>query len=283
MATKLLLADDSITIHKVVGLTFAAEDVQIEAVTNGNLAIEKARANKPDIILADVFMPGRNGYEVCDAIKSDPELSGIPVVLLVGTFEPFDEVEASRVRCDAHLTKPFDTSELIQIIHDLVKKKEAPKPEEIEPTASMPAARAQAAAGAVAGLDAKVVGLISPRTRESFLGENRILDLFDFPALDSKPEAGAQSEAAKAVEQAVSGQEAPVQRPVIPFPGANRNSETGASPVVLDEETIELIVEKVVKRLSENVVRDIAWEVVPALSEIMIRQYLDELRSSPKN
>jgi CheY-like chemotaxis protein len=283
MATKLLLADDSITIHKVVGLTFAAEDVQIEAVTNGNLALEMARAHRPDIVLADVFMPGRNGYEVCDAIKSDPELSGIPVVLLVGTFEPFDEVEASRVRCDAHLTKPFDTAELIQIIHDLAEKKDASKAGEIESVESVAAAQVQAAAGAGTSHDTRVVGLISPRTRESFLGENRILDLFDFPALDSKPAAGNQSEAAKAGEQADAGQVASVPRPVIPFPGAIRNLEASADPMKLDEETIELIVEKVVKRLSENVVRDIAWEVVPALSEIMIRQYLDELRSNQKN
>jgi CheY-like chemotaxis protein len=283
MAKKLLLADDSITIHKVVGLTFAAEDVQIEAVTNGNLAVEQVRASKPDIVLADVFMPGRNGYEVCDAIKSDPELSGIPVVLLIGTFEPFDEVEASRVRSDAHLTKPFDTSELIQLVHDLTEGKEIPKTEEIEFAESGPIAQAKTVAAAGVGRDAKVVGLISPRTRESFLGENRILDIFDFPALDTKSEAGTEGETEGSLDRTAAEPEPHAPRPVIPFPGTNRNEETGASPFSLDEETIELIVEKVVKRLSENVVRDIAWEVVPALSEIMIRQYLDELRSSPKN
>lgn len=119
MPKKLLVADDSVTIQKVISLAFAGEDVVIESVANGDQAIHKAKEIKPDIVLADVFMPGRNGYEVCARIKEDPELSKIPVVLLVGTFEPFDETEASRAKCDAYLTKPFDTSELLQVVHSL--------------------------------------------------------------------------------------------------------------------------------------------------------------------
>jgi CheY-like chemotaxis protein len=281
MGTKLLLADDSITIHKVVSLTFADEDVQIEAVTNGNAALEKARTGKPDIVLADVFMPGRNGYEVCDSIKSDPELAHTPVVLLVGTFEPFDEEEASRVRCDAHLTKPFDTSELIKLIHDLVARQET----KVEDMASTPVSEAPAlsAAASRGGIETQLAGLISPRTRESFLGEKHILDIFD----SSPSEVKAGGEPAKADEKlaAEPGQEQPPgsPRPAIPFPGTLRAAESAPLPIPLPEETIGLIVEEVVKRMSENVVRDVAWEVVPALSEIMIRQYLDELRTNNKS
>src|SRR5437867_31272 len=91
MPKKLLVADDSVTIHKVVTLTFADEDVVIETATDGAKAIESAKRIKPDFVLADVFMPGRNGYEVCESLKSDPELAGVPVILMVGTFEAFDE------------------------------------------------------------------------------------------------------------------------------------------------------------------------------------------------
>ncbi len=281
MGTKLLLADDSITIHKVVSLTFADEDVQIEAVTNGNVALEKARAGKPDIVLADVFMPGRNGYEVCDSIKSDPELGHTPVVLLVGTFEPFDEEEASRVRCDAHLTKPFDTSELIKLIHDLVARQATKVEDMVSPCVSEgPALSAAASQG---GIETQLAGLISPRTRESFLGEQHILDIFDFPLAGVKAD-GAPD---KSPEQpaAEPGHEQPptLPRPVIPFPGTINVDGSAPLPITLPEETIDLIVDKVVKRMSENVVRDVAWEVVPALSEIMIRQYLDELRTNNKS
>jgi len=74
MPKSLLLADDSVTIQKVVGISFANEDIEITTVDNGRDAVAKARAIRPDIILADVVMPGMSGYEVCETIKSDPNL-----------------------------------------------------------------------------------------------------------------------------------------------------------------------------------------------------------------
>ena len=113
---KMLLADDSITIQKVVDLTFADEGMQVTTVSNGEQAIEKLEEVAPDIVLADVFMPGRNGYEVCEHIKRNERFRHIPVMLLVGSFEPFDEAEARRVGADDFLTKPF------QSIRQLVNK-----------------------------------------------------------------------------------------------------------------------------------------------------------------
>ena len=104
---KLLLADDSITIQKVVALTFADEGIQVLAVSNGADAIEKLEEFSPDVVLADVYMPEVTGLEVCDYIKRNEKLKHIPVMLLVGSFEPFDEVEARRVGADDILSKPF--------------------------------------------------------------------------------------------------------------------------------------------------------------------------------
>ena len=106
---KLLLADDSITIQKVVGLTFADEGVRVVSVGNGREAIERLEEVAPDIVLADVFMPEMSGYQVCEYIKQNEKLSHIPVMLLVGSFEPFDEAEARRVGADDTLTKPFQS------------------------------------------------------------------------------------------------------------------------------------------------------------------------------
>ncbi|MDQ2936202.1 MAG: response regulator [Acidobacteriota bacterium] len=106
---KLLLADDSITIHKVVDLTFADEGVTVVCVNNGREAIERLEEFVPDVVLADVFMPQLNGYEVCEYIKQNEKLKNIPVMLLVGSFEPFDEAEARRVGADDTLTKPFQS------------------------------------------------------------------------------------------------------------------------------------------------------------------------------
>ena len=106
---KLLLADDSTTIQKIVALTFADEGIEVIAVNNGAEAIEKLEENSPDIVLADVFMPLMNGYQVCEHIKHAEHLKHIPVMLLVGSFEPFDEAEARRVGADDTLTKPFQS------------------------------------------------------------------------------------------------------------------------------------------------------------------------------
>ena len=106
---KLLLADDSVTIQKVVELTFADEGVEVQCVNNGTEAIERLEEFQPDIVLADVFMPHVNGYQLCEYIKQSEKLKHIPVMLLVGSFEPFDESEARRVGADDTLTKPFQS------------------------------------------------------------------------------------------------------------------------------------------------------------------------------
>ena len=108
-ARKLLLADDSITIQKIVALTFADEGIEVIAVGDGAEAIEKLNETSPDVVLADVFMPARTGYQVCEHIKQTERLKHIPVMLMVGSFEPFDEVEARRVGADDILTKPFQS------------------------------------------------------------------------------------------------------------------------------------------------------------------------------
>ncbi|MCB1023810.1 MAG: response regulator [Acidobacteria bacterium] len=106
---KLLLADDSITIQKVVNLTFADEGIEVIAVGDGNSAMDKIREESPDLIMADVNMPGLNGYEICEKIRQSDEYKNIPVILLVGSFEPFDEAEAKRVGADDFLKKPFQS------------------------------------------------------------------------------------------------------------------------------------------------------------------------------
>ena len=113
---KLLLADDSLTIQKVISLTFGDEGLEVIAVGSGADALAQLALAAPDIVLADVHMPGPDGYEVCARVKQDERWRHIPVLLLVGTFEPFNEAEARRVGADDVLTKPF------QSIRELVSK-----------------------------------------------------------------------------------------------------------------------------------------------------------------
>ena len=120
MAKKILLADDSITIQKVVELTFSDGDFEVVAVNNGARAIQQLQESRPDIILSDIIMPEKNGYEVCEFVKSHPDYRTIPVVLLTGTFEPFDPDRAERAGCDAVVTKPFESQSLIHKVEELI-------------------------------------------------------------------------------------------------------------------------------------------------------------------
>lgn len=118
MKRRILLADDSVTIQKVIELTFMDEDFEVRAVSNGDEALALLPEVKPDFVIADVHMPGANGYEVCR--KSKQLRISVPVLLLVGTFEPFDENEARAAGADSFLKKPFDSQELLQRVQELL-------------------------------------------------------------------------------------------------------------------------------------------------------------------
>ena len=104
---KILVADDNSNIQKMVGLALKDQGIEVVAVGNGEAAVRKISDIRPDLVLADVFMPVRNGYEVCRYVKEDLTLKHIPVILLVGAFDPLDEQEAQRVGADGVLKKPF--------------------------------------------------------------------------------------------------------------------------------------------------------------------------------
>ena len=120
MSHTLLLAEDSVTIQRVIELTFADEDIRVIAVGDGQQAIDRLAADPPDIVLADIGMPERDGYEVATFIKEDPALAHIPVVLLTGAFESVDEDRARQVGCDAVLVKPFEPQVVIDRVHELL-------------------------------------------------------------------------------------------------------------------------------------------------------------------
>ena len=120
MPHTLLLADDSVTIQRVIELTFADEDIQVVAVSDGDQAIARLESAPPDIVLADIGMPGRNGYEVARYVKQSPKLAHIPVVLLTGAFEPVDQARAAEVGCDGVLAKPFEPQLVIGRVKELL-------------------------------------------------------------------------------------------------------------------------------------------------------------------
>ena len=127
MAHTLLLADDSVTIRRVIELTFADERVRVVSVSSGREAIERMEgADRPDIVLADVGMADVSGYDISAFIKGREDLKHIPVILLAGAFEPLDEARARKSGSDAVLVKPFEPQMVVARVRELLGKQAAP-------------------------------------------------------------------------------------------------------------------------------------------------------------
>jgi len=143
---KILVADDNANIQKMVVLAFEERGIQVVSVGNGEAAVRRIPDFAPDLVLADIFMPVRNGYEVCEFVKKDERFSHVPVILLVGAFDPLDEKEARRVGADGVLKKPFVPPDPLiamvmsaleknpRIAAELAKAKEAKEVVQLPPT-----------------------------------------------------------------------------------------------------------------------------------------------------
>ncbi len=120
MTAKILVVDDSITIQKIVAMAFENEDASVEGMGNGSEALARLQNFHPDIVLADVDMPGLNGFELSQEIKNSRELRSISVLLLASDFEEFDENLFRASLADDHITKPFKSEDLIQKVTELL-------------------------------------------------------------------------------------------------------------------------------------------------------------------
>jgi len=218
----ILLADDSVTIRKVVELTFSDTNIRVLSVGSGHEALDRMSEVRPDLVLADVVMPGPSGYDVCRAVKSSPR--PVPVLLLTGAFEPFDAAQAEACGSDGTVTKPFDSRSLVERVEELLARAGRPKPK---------------AAPAPAPPD------------------DDLEEMFD--ALAEAPPA---SPAAAAPSPEPAPEPAPRPMPAV---------------AGLTEGDIDAIARAVVARLSDRVLREIAWDVVPDLAEVIVRERLQEL------
>jgi CheY-like chemotaxis protein len=139
MAKKILLAEDSVTMQKVVEMTFAAEGFTVTAVSTAEGAIQQAKEIKPDVVIADLSMEGKNGYDVCSAVKGDPSLAGTAVLLLHGSSAPYDTARGKAARADGDIAKPFETQALIDKVKALAESVPAAKEQPIGPIESLAA------------------------------------------------------------------------------------------------------------------------------------------------
>ena len=292
MRKTILLADDSVTIQKVVELTFLDEDFEVVAVSNGTQALARLEEMTPDLVIADVHMPGASGLEVCR--QSKRQRPRIPVLLLVGTFEPFDAAEATAAGSDDYLKKPFDSQELLRRAKDLIARGGAGATPSMAPAvATQPAAPL---------LSAEPQSVLTSWDDSPFALEGDGSTRFEPPAeLDLasefvlEPEVPEPAPLEPSLVLPVSAPMAlPVEAPVvealpapvfaappaeIPAVAPAREVLAPAGELRLADSDIERIARRVVELLGPQVLRDVAWEVVPDLAEVAIRARIRELEA----
>jgi PleD family two-component response regulator len=120
--SRILLADDSPHAQRMGERILREEGFEVVSLTDGDAAMLRLADVDPDLILADVFLPGKSGFDLCRYVKSEPRFKHVRVVLTAGLLEPFDEDEAKRAGCDAILKKPFEASKVVSTIDPLVKE-----------------------------------------------------------------------------------------------------------------------------------------------------------------
>jgi CheY-like chemotaxis protein len=258
----LLLADDSVTIQRVIELTFADEDIDVVAVSDGDQAIARLNRSPPDIVLADIGMPGRNGYEVAQYIKQTPSLAHIPVVLLTGAFEPVDQVRAAEAGCDGVLAKPFEPQLVIGRVKELLTRpRRAPSP-----------TQAAELDDYFDRLDVAFSKLGEPELPPELPPIEPLGPVSDEIDWHSAPPSLADAFAALLVaEQADAGQlKAPAWPALAPW-----------SPSVIDD-IVEQVTVRVLDRLSDRVIHDTVAEVVSSIAERLVGEEIERIKSSIK-
>ena len=138
MAKRIVIADDSTTIQRAFAMTFGAEDVTLVAARSADEGLNLVRQIQPEMVIADGMMPGRSGYYLCAAIKSDPALADTAVYILVSAQQPYDESRGRQSGADGHFVKPFDTSQIIEKVHDALARGPVEKVQQVTAPALAP-------------------------------------------------------------------------------------------------------------------------------------------------
>ncbi len=277
MSMRILIVEDSVTMRKVMEMTFAGEDAELLVVENGELALERGAAFAPDVAFIDSSLPGIDGYEVTRALKADPGLSGTAVILMASQHRPLDAARASEVGADDHILKPFDTQEAIDKAGVLAGQAEAtgfsdmPSIPVVRPATTPPRPVAQ-------------------RTHRPTPPPLPVSPAMQPARLSGTPISGAQVSVSPGTAPSLHASSPPAK--IVSAPPDQFSSAPPASPleaagasealshsVVARLETLGLTPDQVegVLKLSAEVVERVVWEVVPELAEAMIREELHRL------
>jgi two-component system alkaline phosphatase synthesis response regulator PhoP len=120
MAKKVMVVDDEPYIARVIKFKLEQEGYTVVSANDGITGLEKIRQEKPQLVLLDVMMPGLSGYEVCQKIKADAELAGIPVVFLTAKGQERDREQGLAIGASDYITKPFSPNRLLELVRTMI-------------------------------------------------------------------------------------------------------------------------------------------------------------------
>jgi CheY-like chemotaxis protein len=260
----ILVADDSVTMRRILEVTFQGEDAQVTSVDSGEAAVRKATELTPDVVFADLSLSGMDGYSIASAIKAAPGLEKTAVVVMASQKHPYDEDKGRAAGVDDHILKPFDTQHVIDRVKQVLAKPRA-----------VPAARPAAAAPAPA------VGSPQAANQQGRVGAKTITAIGKPMAAPPPPAPKPQPIAATAAARVAAPAAASAAAAnVMAAPAAvavaaaeaelpQRLGNLGLSP---DQVTAVLA-------LSREVIERVVWEVVPELAETLIKEEIRRLTS----
>ena len=309
MSRTLLLADGSVTIQRVVELTFAHEDIRVTAVSDGRKAIQMLETDLPDVVLADVDLPEVDGYALAAHMRRVPRLKNVPLLLLAGAFEPVDQQKARDVGSDGVIIKPFEPQVVVNRVKELIDQRDralssASKAAKAEDPSEQPGLKAvpppapeapRAAPkpepfprpAAAEPLPARAELPVSPEPLE--LPSRPIWDIRGSVAQGPAPLPPLQMPAAPAHAAVAPPPVAPPLPSVPAAPkvtlanaftallAAEQSMPTGPAPVAMTEASIEDAVRRVLVRMTDDLVR----RIVVDTAERLIREEIERIKASP--
>jgi CheY-like chemotaxis protein len=280
VAYTLLLADDSTTIQRVIELTFAGEEVRVVTASDGAEAIAMLEKTAPDIVLADVGMPGADGYEIARHMRATPRLAHIPVLLLAGAFESIDPVRVKDAGCQGVLAKPFEPQAVVARVRELLANPSAPA---VPAAPDGGAARAESAHSATVARYFEQLDEAFASLAASGQAARRVPGAAGAPTSQS----GALSPTVEApTSPHLTASSAPLADAFAALLQAERagNESTPALPppvtAAIDEAMIEEIVRRVLERLGDGAVRPVVAGLVLDVAERLVREEIERIRAT---
>ena len=315
MSKTILCADDSATMQKVAEITFNASEYTYVGARSADEALKLAKSNKPALILADAVMPGKTGYDLCKAVKADPDLASIPVLLMCGNSQAYDAARGEQVGADGHVTKPWDSQVLLDKVGETLGKAAeggVAKPAASGAAATAPAAAASPPAAAARpavpapAAAAKPAAPSRPATPPPAAQPPRSATIMGMPTFTMPPGKDVPGvtpmTGMSGSAPAASATPAPAARPAAASasgsgdgaraPMISGEPRRGLRLVPINEVAAQVATEagldpagpemQALLKLSREVVERIVWEVVPDLAEAIIKHNLEKLAARPR-